>query len=170
MIIVCFQPVISFPGVIFSCGTSIALGATNPCNPTTDQLVFVQHNNFPRQSGETCRDVARVAIPIFRSRVSPVFDSCLQLLVVDVEEDRQTSRTQLYLDQLSPSQRLDVLRRAGVTTVICGGISEVFHHMLNSAGIRTITGIAGEIEEVITAFLADRLDQAYFYMPGRGGQ
>jgi predicted Fe-Mo cluster-binding NifX family protein len=114
--------------------------------------------------------VARVAIPIFRARVSPVFDSCLQLLVVDIEADRQVSRSELYLDQLSPSQRLDVLRNAGVTTVICGGISEVFHNMVKSSGIRTITGIAGEIEEVITAFLNDRLDQSYFYMPGHGGK
>ena len=90
--------------------------------------------------------------------------------MVDIEENRQISRSQVYLDQLSPSLRLDVLREAGVTTLICGGISEVFHNMINSAGIQTITGIAGEIEEVITAFLADRLDQAYFYMPGRGGR
>jgi len=90
--------------------------------------------------------------------------------MVDIEENRQISRSQLYLDQLSPSLRLDVLRDAGVTTVICGGISEVFHHMLNSAGIRTITGIAGEVEEVIAAFLSDRLDQSYFYMPGHGGK
>jgi predicted Fe-Mo cluster-binding NifX family protein len=94
----------------------------------------------------------------------------LQLLVVDIAEDRQISRSELYLDQLSPSQRLDVLRNAGVTAVICGGITEPFHHMLKSAGIRTITGIAGEIEEVITAFLADRLEQSYFYMPGHGGE
>ena len=114
--------------------------------------------------------MARVAIPIFRARVSPVFDSCLHILIVDTEENRQISRSQLYVDQLSPSLRLDVLREAGVTTVICGGISEVFHNMINSAGIRTITGIAGEIEEVITAFLADRLDQSYFYMPGHGGK
>lgn len=119
-------------------------------------------------SGETCIDVARVAIPIFRARVSPVFDSCLQLLVVDIEEDRQISRSELYLDQLSPSQRLDVLRHAGVTTVICGGISEVFHNMVKSAGINTITGIVGEIEEVLAAYLSDRLDQPYFYMPGHG--
>lgn len=133
-------------------------------------LFFINLKIFLVASGETCKDVARVAIPIFRARVSPVFDSCLQILMVDIEENRQIARSQLYLDQLSPSLRLGVLRDAGVTTVICGGISEVFHNMLNSAGIQTITGIAGEIEEVITAFLADRLDQAYFYMPGRGGR
>jgi predicted Fe-Mo cluster-binding NifX family protein len=113
-------------------------------------------------------NVVRVAVPIFRARVSPVFDSCLQVLVVEIEENRQISRSELYLDQLSPPQRLDVLRHAGVSTVICGGISEVFHSMIKSAGIKTITGIAGEIEEVLAAFLADRLDQPYFYMPGYG--
>ena len=112
--------------------------------------------------------MARVAIPIFRARVSPVFDSCLQVLVVDIEENCQISRSEFYLDQLSPPQRLDVLRHAGVSTVICGGISDVFHSMIKSAGINTITGIAGEIEEVLAAFVAGRIDQPYFYMPGYG--
>jgi hypothetical protein len=40
--------------------------------------------------------------------------------------------------------------------------------MIEGAGIKTITGIAGEIEEVLAAFLADRLDEPYFYMPGHG--
>jgi predicted Fe-Mo cluster-binding NifX family protein len=170
MILICFQGVISLIVVIVPCGMTIAQRRTNRCKPTTVGSFLINLTIFLVPSGETCIDVARVAIPIFRARVSPVFDSCLQILMVDIEENRQISRSQLYLDQLSPSLRLDVLRDAGVTTVICGGISEVFHNMLNSAGIRTITGIAGEIEEVITAFLADRLDQAYFYMPGRGGQ
>jgi predicted Fe-Mo cluster-binding NifX family protein len=60
------------------------------------------------------------------------------------------------------------LLHAGVSTVICGGISDVFYSMLESAGINTITGIAGEIEEVLAAFLAGRLEQPYFYMPGHG--
>ncbi|MGD8989252.1 MAG: NifB/NifX family molybdenum-iron cluster-binding protein [Syntrophobacterales bacterium] len=115
-----------------------------------------------------CRNVARVAIPIFRARVSPVFDSCLQVVVVEIEENRQISRSELYLDELSPPQRLDVLRHAGVSTVICGGISDAFYNMIEGAGIKTITGIAGEIEEVLAAFLADRLDEPYFYMPGHG--
>ena len=87
---------------------------------------------------------------------------------MQIEENRQISRSELYLDQLSAPQRLDVLRHAGVSTVICGGISDVFHSMIKSAGIRPITGIAGEVEEVLAAFLAGRLDQPYFYMPGHG--
>ena len=52
--------------------------------------------------------------------------------------------------------------------MICGGITEVFHNMLKNAGINTITGIAGEIEEVLEAYLSDGLDEPYFYMPGHG--
>ena len=114
----------------------------------------------------------RVCTPpgINTNPITPVFDSCLQVLVVDIEENRQISRSELYLDQLSPSQRLDVLRHTGVTTLICGGISDVFHSMIKSAGITTIIGIAGEIEEVLGAFLSNRLDQPYFYMPGYAGK
>jgi len=30
----------------------------------------------------------RIAIPVFKSRVSPVFDSCARLLVVDLDENQ----------------------------------------------------------------------------------
>jgi predicted Fe-Mo cluster-binding NifX family protein len=108
----------------------------------------------------------RIAVPIFQSRISPVLDSCTRIVVVDIDQNREVERKEVYLDELSLSERLHVLQNSHVTTVICGGITEVFHNMLSSAHISVITGIAGEAEEVVTAFIADRLDDERFVMPG----
>jgi len=40
--------------------------------------------------------------------------------------------------------------------------------MLESAGISVITGIAGEVEEVLSAYMSHGLDDPKFSMPGLG--
>jgi predicted Fe-Mo cluster-binding NifX family protein len=110
--------------------------------------------------------MARIAIPIFKSRVSPVLDSCTRILIVDIEQNLETERTELYLDEFSLSERVSMLQKSHVTTVICGGITDVLHNMLKSIHISVVVGIAGEVEEVVAAFMAGRLDERSFYMPG----
>jgi predicted Fe-Mo cluster-binding NifX family protein len=110
--------------------------------------------------------MTRIAIPIFKSRVSPVLDSCTRMLVVDIEQDREIERREIYLEAFSLSERVNTLQKSHATTVICGGISDVLHNMLNSVNVSVITGIAGEVEEVVAAFMADRLKERRFRMPG----
>ena len=108
----------------------------------------------------------RVAVPIFKSRISPVFDTCTRVLVIDFDQDREIQREEIYLDKFSLSERVSILQNLQVTTFICGGISEVFHKMLRTPGNRLISGIAGEVEEILAAFLSDRLYEPQFQMPG----
>lgn len=75
-------------------------------------------------------------------------------------------RETVYLDEMSLTERCRIFEKLDVTIVICGGVSEVFSNMLMGANIRLINGIAGEIDDVITAFLEERLDMPQFYMPG----
>jgi predicted Fe-Mo cluster-binding NifX family protein len=108
----------------------------------------------------------KVAIPIFQSRVSPVLDSCRHMLLIDMEQGNDMKRERVYLDEMSLAERCGLFAKLDVTIVICGGVSEVFANMLMGANIRLINGIAGEIDDVITAFLEERLDKPQFYMPG----
>ena len=86
-----------------------------------------------------------------------------------MEHDREAERSHLRLKNLSSSERVSMLQRAGVTTLICGGISHTLHNMLESSGVSVITGIAGEVEDVLSAFMSHRLDDPKFSMPGLGG-
>ena len=107
-----------------------------------------------------------VAIPIFQSRVSPVLDVCSRILLISFDQNREIDRKEVYLDHLSLSERTGVLKRSNITTIICGGVSDVFYNILNGLGIDVIVGKAGEIEKVLAAFQSGRLEEARFNMPG----
>jgi len=110
--------------------------------------------------------MVRVAIPIFRSRVSPVFDSCTRIMLVDIEHNQEIKRSEIYLDELSLSERLAILQKSKVKTIICSGISDMLQNMLQSVKINLITGIAGEVDQVVAAYLSERLNEPQFNMPG----
>jgi len=44
-------------------------------------------------------------------------------------------------------------------------ISQSFHDQLVAGEIPTIPGIVGQVDEVLSAFRCDRLDNSCFYMP-----
>ncbi len=110
--------------------------------------------------------MVRVAIPIFRSRVSPVFDSCTRVIVVDTEHNQEIERSEIHLNGLSLIERVSVLQKSRVKTIICGAISDMFQNMLQNIKIYLIIGIAGEVDQVVGAYLSERLNDPQFYMPG----
>jgi len=107
-----------------------------------------------------------IAIPIFNNRVSPVFDSCTQILLIEINKNREISRNQMCFEGLSLFERLKILQKLNVSIVICGGVSDFFYKMVKGAKIPMIEGIAGEVEEVLIAHLRDRLHDPNFFMPG----
>jgi predicted Fe-Mo cluster-binding NifX family protein len=96
-----------------------------------------------------------------------VFDACARVLLIHVEHQREIQTGELHIENFSASERVATLKRAGVTTLICAGITHVLRTMLESAGIRVTSGIIGELDEVIEACISNRLDDARFFMPGR---
>ena len=109
----------------------------------------------------------RILVPVFQQRVSPVFDSCRRLLVIDVEDDKEVDRKEIYLDNLTLAERISIIRRLNAAVVICGGISEPLNQLLVDLKIRLIKGVAGNVSDVVWAFLGDELDDPRFFMPGR---
>ena len=79
--------------------------------------------------------MVRIAIPIFRSRVSPVFDSSTRVMLVDIEHNKEIERSEIYLDKLSMTERATILQKLKVKTIICSGISDMLHNMLQSVKI-----------------------------------
>ena len=111
-------------------------------------------------------NMVRIAIPIFKARVSPVFDTCTRILLIDFENNRQIAQKELDIDNFSLQERLQILEKNDVAVIICGGISNFFHAMLSNSNIRLISGISGNVEEVIKAHFDGRLDDPCFFMPG----
>lgn len=111
--------------------------------------------------------MAKVAIPIFRSRVAPVFDYCVRVSVFDIG-DGVKERTELYLGTLSPIERVAALMKEGVATLVCGTMSDSLDMLFHASDISVIGGIGGPVEEVLEAFMSNRLDEPQYCMPGIG--
>ena len=110
--------------------------------------------------------MTRIAIPTFHNRVSPVLDSCNHILLVDIAGDNEEDRETVYLGECTLTDRCSSLVKMGISIVICGGVSETLANMIKGSDIKLINGIAGDIEEVIQAYLENRLQLPVFYMPG----
>ena len=110
----------------------------------------------------------RVGIPVFESRISPVLDACNRLLLVDIDGGREVNRQEISLEKINLTERIEVFTRWGVRKIICAGVSEVMCKYLAARNIALISGIAGELEKIIKAYICGRLDEPCFIMPGKG--
>jgi predicted Fe-Mo cluster-binding NifX family protein len=108
----------------------------------------------------------RIAVPIFQSRVSPVLDSCNDLMLVDLSEAGAVWRANVSLRKLSLGERAAAMSRQGVEKIICAGVSDLMIAYIVSRGMRIISGLSGEVEQIVAAYQQDRLDLDCFRMPG----
>ena len=107
-----------------------------------------------------------LALPVFRSRISPVFDFSTRALIVELDQGKEMGRQELDIADMPPQTRIEMLKKAGVDILICAGLSELFHNMLIMAGVKVIPGIVGEVDDVIRAYQIGDLKQKRFMMPG----
>ncbi len=112
-------------------------------------------------------ETAKVAIPVFRSRVAPVLNWCSKMHIFP-DETGKTGCTQeeLVLLGMNAFDRLRVLREDGVRTLICGALSPDLLSYGESLGLRVIHGIAGDVWEVFCAYCSRELDDPRFWIPG----
>jgi len=108
----------------------------------------------------------RIAIPIWNDYVSNVLDFANQLLLVDVEDNRDMQHTQLPLMPRVVSQRARQLVELDVDVLICGTISRSLGILLLTSHIEVIPFVTGPVNEVLDAYLNKQLDQAKFLQPG----
>jgi len=106
--------------------------------------------------------MAIVALPARGSDIAPIFDVSSRILLVNLHDNGDTKRMDLYVHKLSTADRIYALSKAGVTTLICSCISADSHKMLKTLGIQAIWGISGPIEDVISAFVSNHLEESAF--------
>jgi len=111
----------------------------------------------------------KIAIPTWNGRVSPVFDTASRLLVIEIREKSEVDRFETDISEhFLPSKSIR-LTGLEIDTLICGAISRPLAYMITTAGMKLIPWIAGQVEEVLQAFLKDNLFDPRFIMPGCAG-
>lgn len=107
-----------------------------------------------------------LAIATWNGRISPVFDVSRRLLIFTVEDGVATRQKAVDLRTDHPDLRASQLSRMAVDTLICGAISRPLAGMVAAHGIQVIPFVAGDVGEVVTAYLAGDLCSPNLAMPG----
>ncbi len=108
----------------------------------------------------------KLAVSVWEGKVSPVFDTASRLLVLDVEDNKETSRLELYLDEQTLIQKCSRIQVLGVDVLICGAISRHFLGMLTTSSIRVIPWVCGSASEILDSYMQGTLLNSRFSMPG----
>jgi predicted Fe-Mo cluster-binding NifX family protein len=108
----------------------------------------------------------RAGFSIWNDRIAPVFDVARQIYVVEAESGIIRNEIQEDLPSELPIQKAVRLAELNIGTLVCGAISRPLYDMIASYGIRVIPFVAGDLREVMDAWLSGRLVENRFTMPG----
>ncbi|MBW2146873.1 MAG: NifB/NifX family molybdenum-iron cluster-binding protein [Deltaproteobacteria bacterium] len=108
----------------------------------------------------------KIALSVWEGRISPVFDTSRQLLVVDVEDGKPAFRSRERFRDEPPWRKIARLLEMDIEVLMCGAISRPLADRVSASGIRLIPFVAGNVEEVIDAYLSGALPGPRFLMPG----
>ena len=109
----------------------------------------------------------KIAIPVWEGRISPVFDTARQLLLVDELGGRETDRHFVSMAGAEGILSLELLRRLGVEVLLCGAITRPLWMSLSGSGVRVIPNLFGEVEAILRCYLAGDDVQKQFTLQRR---
>ncbi|OPZ14857.1 MAG: Dinitrogenase iron-molybdenum cofactor [candidate division BRC1 bacterium ADurb.BinA364] len=114
--------------------------------------------------------MTKAAFAAWESRIAPVFDVARRLHLVEAESRRILSETRVTLADDPPMQKALRLSEIGIEILVCGAISRPLRDVIVSYGVQVIPFIAGDLREVIEAWMRGRLRADSFAMPGCCGR
>lgn len=112
----------------------------------------------------------KIAFAHWDNRIAPVFDTAQNIRLLTMEADQITEEKEEIMPDDLPIQKAERLSELGVSTLVCGAISRPMRNLIEARGIALIPFIAGELREVINAWLSSRLQNDSFAMPGCCGR
>ena len=91
----------------------------------------------------------KIAIPLFKKRISPNFGSSTKFFLADIEGAKVCRETTLEMRGKSPMETVRLLVDLGVEKIICGGIQKHYKEWLISKGLIVVDNQKGNAMEVI---------------------
>ena len=112
----------------------------------------------------------KVAIPIWDGRVSPVMDTACRLLIAEIVDSQEVSRTIIDIPHVGIPHRAGFVSGLGIDLLICGAISHEFEQMLIASGVKISPWYCGKVDEIIAAHSNGTLQRDNFLLPGRASR
>ncbi len=108
----------------------------------------------------------KIGITIWQNRIAPLFDVAKNILILKEDKGQVVSKELFYLPEEGFHARIIKILSLNLDVVICGGISRPYFEVLISNGTEVIPFIAGDVEEIESAFLNNILGRSRYAMPG----
>ncbi len=112
----------------------------------------------------------KLALSVFKDCISTVFDAADQLLILDLEDGAEPRRYTAKFNGKDPASRISDLKASGIDVLICGAISRPMERSFTSRGVTVHSFVRGPVEEVLAAYLGNRLGLEVFSLPGCRGR
>lgn len=107
-----------------------------------------------------------LAISEWDDQVSTTLDFARTLLVVEVDGGREVSRKEVAIGDEPAARKARRIRDLGVEVLLCGAVSQPMAQAVSRAGIQIIPYVSGPIDDVLGAYLCERLSEPRFMQPG----
>ena len=108
----------------------------------------------------------RIALAIWRNRISPLFDVAKKIHIVDLQNGVPAGNAEALFFRNSIAGKISRFCDLNINTLICGAISKELSLMLTTNGIHVIAFVAGDKDDVLAAYLKNGWVPSDFCMPG----
>jgi predicted Fe-Mo cluster-binding NifX family protein len=108
----------------------------------------------------------KAAFAVWNNRIAPVFDVARGIRLIEAKFGRIVHERDEQLPADSGPEKGRRLIELNVDTLVCGAISRFMLSQIAAYDIRVVSFIAGDLREVILAWLSGDLKKAAFTMPG----
>ena len=106
-----------------------------------------------------------VAVPVYKDRISPLLDVAKRFAVYEITEGEIKQKITIDINTESESHKVEKLSELGVSLIIGGAISGFISQMISEKGIRLISWVSGQVDEVIEAYLRRELTSCLMQKP-----
>lgn len=96
----------------------------------------------------------KIAVPLFRDRISPHFGASSEILLVEAQDGRITRKAIKHLGEDDPGPIIRRLVSFGVDRIVCGGIQRAHKRWLIDNGIQVVDNQKGPAEELVAKMIA----------------
>jgi predicted Fe-Mo cluster-binding NifX family protein len=109
----------------------------------------------------------KAAFATWNERIAPVFDVARLIHLVEIKDGRIVRQRQIDVTGDMANLKAAWLAALGVDTLVCGAISRPLEAMVAAYGIQVIPFVAGNLQEIIQAWVCGKLaDSNDYAMPG----
>lgn len=115
-------------------------------------------------------ELMKAAFTVWNNRIAPVFDVARQIRIVEAERGRVIREDEVVLKEVAAAGKAGELSGLGVNALVCGAISRTLANLVAARGIQVIPFVAGDLREVIDAWIRGGITDGLFAMPGCRGR